>query len=206
MARVRVFDISRFEADMSLFDWLMPGGGLQLEGKGLRLRPGRMGDYAQWSKVRGQSKSFLQPWEPTWRDDELTRGSFRRRLSAYSYDLDRHLSYPLFIFRESDFALVGGITLGQVRRGVIQSATIGYWIGEAYAGNGYASAAVETVVSFAFNRLALHRVEAACVPDNMASMGVLIKQGFQLEGRASSYLKINGVWRDHLLFGLVSPE
>lgn len=191
---------------MSLFDWLSPGGGLRLDGKGVRLRPGRMGDYEQWAALRGQSKAFLQPWEPTWRDDDLTRGSFRRRISAYNYDLDRHLSYPLFIFRETDFALVGGITLGQVRRGVIQSATIGYWIGQDHAGKGYASAAVEASVSFAFNRLALHRVEAACVPDNFASQRVLMKQGFQLEGQASSYLKINGVWRDHLLFGRVSPE
>jgi ribosomal-protein-alanine N-acetyltransferase len=110
------------------------------------------------------------------------------------------------IYRESDFALVGAITLGQVRRGVVQSATLGYWIGQPYARNGYATAAVEAVVSFAFDSLGLHRVEAACVPENLASQGVLMKQNFKLEGRATSYLRINGVWRDHLLFARVSPD
>ena len=190
---------------MSVFDWLLPGGGLRLEGNGIRLRPARMSDYAAWAALRGQSKAYLQPWEPAWPDDDLTRGSFKRRLSAYAYDLDRHLSYPLLIFRESDFALVGGITLGQVRRGVIQSATVGYWIGQPFAGNGYATAAVEAVVSFAFDRLGLHRVEAACVPENRASQRVLTKQKFEFEGCASSYLRINGVWRDHMLFARVSP-
>ena len=164
-----------------------------------------MSDYAAWAALRGQSKAYLQPWEPAWPDDDLTRGSFKRRLSAYAYDLDRHLSYPLLIFRESDFALVGGITLGQVRRGVVQSATVGYWIGQTFAGNGYATAAVEAVVSFAFDRLGLHRVEAACVPENLASQRVLMKQNFEFEGRASSYLRINRVWRDHMLFARVSP-
>ncbi|MEY4255479.1 MAG: hypothetical protein RLZZ141_706 [Pseudomonadota bacterium] len=191
---------------MSLFDWLFPGADFRLNGRGVRLRPARLSDYAAWSALRGQSKAYLQPWEPAWPDDDLTRGSFRRRLTAYAYDLDRHLSYPFLIFRDSDFALVGGITLGQVRRGVIQSGTVGYWIGEPFAGNGYASAALEAVVSFAFDRLGLHRVEAACVPENLASQAVLLKQGFQLEGQAISYLKINGVWRDHLLFGRVSLD
>ncbi len=191
---------------MSLFDWLLPGGGLRLDGTGVRLRPARMSDYAAWAALRGQSKAYLQPWEPAWPDDDLTRGSFKRRLSAYAYDLDRHLSYPFLIFRETDFALVGAITLGQVRRGVVQSATLGYWIGEPFARNGYATAAVETVVSFAFDRLGLHRVEAACVPENLASQSVLLKQNFQPEGRATSYLRINGVWRDHLLFARVSPD
>jgi ribosomal-protein-alanine N-acetyltransferase len=83
---------------------------------------------------------------------------------------------------------------------------VGYWIGEPFAGNGYATAALEAVLSFAFDRLGLHRVEAACVPENMASQSVLMKQNFELEGRARSYLRINGVWRDHLLFARVSPD
>lgn len=191
---------------MSVFDWFLPGGGLRLDGKGVRLRPARMSDYAAWAALRGQSKAYLQPWEPAWPDDDLTRGSFRRRLSAYAYDLDQHLSYPLLIFRDSDFTLVGAITLGQVRRGVNQSATLGYWIGQPYSGNGYATAAVEAVVSFAFDRLGLHRVEAACVPENHTSKSVLMKQKFKLEGVATSYLRINGVWRDHLLFARVAPD
>ena len=191
---------------MALIDWLSPETGLRLEGKGVRLRPARSGDYAAWATLRQISRDYLQPWEPAWPNDDLSRGAFKRRLSSYAYDLDRGVGYPFLIFREQDFALVGGITLSSVRRGVAQSGTVGYWIGQPFAGQGHATAALGAVVSLAFGRLALHRVEAACIPENQASQKVLAKQGFQLEGRASSYLKINGVWRDHLLFGQVSPD
>ena len=102
-------------------------------------------------------------------------------------------------------ALVGGITLSQIRRGVAQTGTLGYWIGQPFTGRGFASAAVAATMTFAFERLALHRVEAACLPDNLRSQRVLEKQRFVREGLASSYLKINGIWRDHLLYGRVAP-
>jgi ribosomal-protein-alanine N-acetyltransferase len=60
------------------------------------------------------------------------------------------------------------------------------------------------VVEFAFTRLGLHRIEAACVPENEASHRLLLKAGFEAEGRARAYLKIDGRWRDHLLFGMVN--
>jgi [ribosomal protein S5]-alanine N-acetyltransferase len=98
----------------------------------------------------------------------------------------------------------GGVTLSNIRRGVAQMASLGYWAGKAFTGQGYITAAVRACVRYAFEDLDLHRVEAACQPDNMPSRRVLEKAGFTQEGSARAYLKINGKWRDHLLFGIVN--
>jgi ribosomal-protein-alanine N-acetyltransferase len=191
---------------MALLDWISSDHDLRLEHGGVRLRPHRLADFAEWVALRQGSRAFLQPWEPTWPNDDLTRGAYRRRLTAYSQDLDRGVAYPFLIFAKEDGAMVGGITLSNVRRGVAQMGSIGYWVGESFTRRGHTSSAVHAVTRFAFQRLGLHRVEAACIPSNTASRGVLLKAGFVQEGLARDYLRIDGVWRDHLLFGLVSPN
>jgi ribosomal-protein-alanine N-acetyltransferase len=191
---------------MAVLDWRGPERGLQVTGDGVRLRPPRMTDYGAWSELRMRSRDFLQPWEPSWPSDDLTRSAFRRRLAAYSRDIDLDQAYPLFIFRGRDDALLGGLTLSNVRRGVAQMASIGYWIGQPYARRGHMLAAVRAIAPFAFQRLGLHRLEAACIPENTPSRELLLKAGFRLEGEARAYLKINGVWRDHLLFGMLAGD
>ena len=189
---------------MALLDWISPDSSLTLEGRGVRLRAPRWRDYPQWAALRRGSRDFLQPWEPMWPEDDLERGAFRRRLGAYAREMDAGGAYPFFIFRTSDEALVGGVTLSNVRRGVAQMATVGYWVGEPYARQGHMTAALKPLVAFAFGPLGLHRVEAACVPENAASHRLLLKTGFQEEGIARAYLKINGDWRDHILFGMIA--
>ena len=108
--------------------------------------------------------------------------------------------------RRRDDALLGGITFSNVRRGVAQSASLGYWIGAPHAHQGYMTEALSAVLDFAFDHLALHRVEAACLPDNEASQGLLLKIGFQDEGYARQYLRINGRWQDHRLFALLKGD
>lgn len=191
---------------MALLDFIAPESGLRLSGEGVKLRPPRFGDYIEWSALRGASAAFLKPWEPTWAEDDLSRAAFRRRLASYQRDMDAGTAFPFFVFRDEDGALVGGITLSNVRRGVAQMASVGYWVGEPYARNGYISAAVKAVTRFAFEQLGLHRVEAACLPQNEKSANLLLKVGFVEEGYARKYLKIDGDWRDHRLFGLLSPE
>jgi len=191
---------------MALLDWIAPESGLRIEGDGVRLRPPRASDYADWREVRAASRAFLQPWEPTWPADDLSRAAFRRRLLAYARDREAGLAYPFFIFRAEDDALSGGITLSNIRRGVAQMGSVGYWCGKAYARQGLTLAAVRALADFAFRTLGLHRLEAACIPDNTPSRRLLAKAGFVEEGYAQSYLKINGGWRDHVLFGLVSPR
>ncbi|HAD83770.1 MAG TPA: 30S ribosomal protein S5 alanine N-acetyltransferase, partial [Brevundimonas sp.] len=106
----------------------------------------------------------------------------------------------------ADEALLGAITLSNIRRGVAETGTLGYWIGRPYAGRGVGTAAVRAMLAHAFGSLGLHRVEAACVPTNHASHRVLEKAGFRQEGVARAYLKINGRWADHLLFGVLQEE
>ena len=191
---------------MAMLDWIAADGGLALDGETVRLRPPRMGDYGEWAALRHESRAFLQPWEPTWPSDDLTRAAFRRRLGLYQRDQDLGQGYAFFVFSRADNTLVGGVTLRNILRGVAQTAALGYWIGERHARRGYTLAAVGEATRFAFGRLGLHRTEAACCPDNVASRRLLLKAGFDLEGQAKGYLKIDGRWRDHLLFGLVQDQ
>jgi ribosomal-protein-alanine N-acetyltransferase len=171
-----------------------------IEGDGLMLRMPQMTDYEEWSALREASRDFLVPWEPTWPDDDLTRGAFRRRIKRYTEDLRSDQGYAFLIVRYSDGALVGGLTLANIRRGVAQACSLGYWMGLPFVRQGYMTAAVRAVLPFAFATLRLHRVEAACIPTNAGSMRLLEKNGFLREGYAREYLCINGVWQDHLLF------
>ena len=133
------------------------------------------------------------------------RGS-RRRLRRQTDEIERDEAYPFLLFREGDHALLGGLTLGQVRRGVAQSVTLGYWMGAPHAGHGYMGRAVRAAVQFAFATLRLHRIEAACLPHNEPSIRLLQRVGFQREGYARAYLRINGIWQDHLLFALIETD
>jgi ribosomal-protein-alanine N-acetyltransferase len=177
-----------------------------VEGEGIWLRRPELKHYSEWANLRAVSRTFLTPWEPTWPVDDLTRESFRARLRRYSDDARDGRSFPFFILRNEDGVLVGGLTLSRVQRGVAQSGVLGYWIGAPYQRNGYMLSAVRALIRLAFDPLDLHRIEAACVPENTASRSLLLKAGFREEGLARSYLRINGMWRDHCLFGLVRSE
>ena len=186
---------------------IFPGGREPvLQGEGVLLRYPEMSDYPQWTQLRSESREFLSPWEPTWGADELSRTAFRRRIRRYQREIRNDLAYPFLVFRKSDNVLIGGCTLTNVRRGVTQSAAIGYWIGARYARHGYMYAALSTIRPFVFEMLSLHRLEAACIPENEASRRLLIKVGFHEEGRARRYLQINGEWRDHILFALLEDD
>lgn len=177
-----------------------------ITGAGVMLRTPVASDYAEWAAVRETSRNFLVPWEPIWPADDLTRGAFRRRLRRYAEDQRSDLAYAFLIFRSDDGALVGGLTLANIRRGVAQAGSIGYWIGQPFARKGYMTAAVKALIPFCFGTLRLHRLEAACIPTNAASIGLLEKTGFQREGYARSYLCINGQWQDHLLYARLKDD
>jgi ribosomal-protein-alanine N-acetyltransferase len=171
-----------------------------VEGDGVFLRAPQMSDYSEWTTLREASRAFLTPWEPTWPSDDLSRSAFRRRLRRYAEDQRADTSYAFFLFRKSDEALVGGLTLANIRRGVAQAGSLGYWIGEPFARRGLMTGAVQGLMPFAFGSLRLHRLEAACIPSNNGSIRLLEKVGFVREGYAREYLCINGLWQDHLLF------
>jgi ribosomal-protein-alanine N-acetyltransferase len=171
-----------------------------IPGDGVTLRTPQTTDYAEWAALREASRGFLVPWEPTWPADDLTRSAFRRRVRRYVEDLRTDQGYAFLILRNSDNALVGGLTLANIRRGVAQAGSLGYWMGLPYVRHGYMSAAVRAVIPFAFTTLRLHRLEAACIPTNTASIRLLEKTGFVREGYAREYLCINGNWQDHVLY------
>ena len=177
-----------------------------IAGAGVTLRAPQNGDHAEWAALRERSRDFLTPWEPTWPADDLTRGAFRRRLKRYADDQRSDLAYAFLIFRSDDNALVGGLTLANIRRGVAQAGSIGYWVGAPFARKGYMSAAVRALTPFCFQTLRLHRLEAACIPGNAASVGLLESTGFSREGYARSYLCINGTWQDHLLYARLQDD
>jgi len=177
-----------------------------IRSEGLLLRAPRMDDYVDWAQLRQESRSFLAPWEPVWPVDDLTRQSFRRRMKRYHDDMIADLAYTLFIFEPTTGSLMGGMTLGNVRRGVSQSATLGYWMGQPFAGRGIMTKAVRVMKVFAFEKLGLRRIEAGCIPVNIASIRVLEANGFEREGYAREYLCIAGVWQDHFLYACLNDS
>jgi ribosomal-protein-alanine N-acetyltransferase len=177
-----------------------PWGKGRLAGARTLLRRPTLSDYPAWAELRAQSRAFLEPWEPDWEADALTRAAFRVRIERYDEGARSDRLHAWFIFTPNGKTLVGALNLSNLRRGVTQAATLGYWTGEAFAGQGYMTDAVRTVTRYAFASLSLHRVEAACQPHNVASRRVLAKAGYRLEGFAPRYLMIGGVWADHLMF------
>jgi ribosomal-protein-alanine N-acetyltransferase len=171
-----------------------------VQGDGVFLRAPQMADFNAWSALRERSRDFLVPWEPTWPEDDLTRSSFRRRLRRYAEDTRCDQAYAFLLFRKDDNALLGGITLTNVRRGVAQAASMGYWVGAPFAAQRYMTRGVSALIPFAFDVLRLHRIEAACIPTNQPSIRLLERTGFRREGYAREYLCINGLWQDHLLY------
>lgn len=177
-----------------------------ITGQGVYLRAPQPGDFSAWAALREQSREFLTPWEPIWPADDLTRSAYRRRLRRYVEDQRNDQAYAFLVFRSEDGLLVGGLTLANIRRGVAQAGSLGYWTGAPFAHRGYMSAAVRALLVYSFGALRLHRVEAACIPTNTPSIGLLEKCGFHREGYARRYLCINGVWHDHLLYARVADD
>lgn len=173
---------------------------VKIETERMTLRPPILADYRDWAELRAQSQEFLQPWEPAWQPDHLTRRSFSNRVYWAQKAVHKGTEVPLFLVRREDGAVLGGITLSNIRRGPAHAGTTGYWIGERYARNGYMREAVIAVVHYAFERLDLSRIEAGCLPENTPSRNLLESCGYKYEGVAQSYLQINGRWQNHVLY------
>ncbi|QCO57905.1 GNAT family N-acetyltransferase (plasmid) [Pseudorhodobacter turbinis] len=157
-------------------------------------------DWNGWSALRAESKGFLSPWEPVWAADHLSRRAFTNRVYWASRAQAQGTALPMLLIRRQDQQLLGAITLDNIRRGPSQAGTLGYWVGEPFARQGLMREAILAMVHHAFTELDLSRVEAACLPENSASRGVLEKTGFKYEGVAQSYLQIAGRWRNHVLY------
>ncbi len=179
---------------------------VRLDAARLYLRPARPRDWKVWAFLREESRDFLTPWEPTWPRDALSRNAFLRRLRRQMAEWRNDEGYSFLIFRKGDNALLGGASFANVRRGVAQMASLGYWIGGRHARRGYMTEAGRAIVAFGFRDLGLHRIEAACLPHNIASRTLLARVGFHEEGLARDYLMIDGVWQDHVTFAILRND
>lgn len=179
---------------------------LTLKGTRVTLRLPAPSDYHEWAALRHESRAFLEPWEPRWARDELERAGWRHRIRRYREEFAAGTAIAFLIFENETGRLIGGVTIGNIRYGVSQSAQIGYWMGERYAGKGHMQDAIRVLISHAFGAMRLHRIEAACIPENARSIRVLEKAGFTREGLLRSYLRINGVWQDHYIYALIADE
>jgi ribosomal-protein-alanine N-acetyltransferase len=173
---------------------------VRIETERMTLRPPQHSDFRSWVALRRDSVEFLKPWEPTWADDHLTRKGFTNRVYWAQRSISSGSAVPLFLIRRSDEALLGAVTLSNIRRGPAQAGSVGYWIGQAHARHGYMREAVKALVHYAFTELDLSRIESACLPENKASRGLLESSGYKYEGVAQSYLQIDGRWRNHVLY------
>jgi ribosomal-protein-alanine N-acetyltransferase len=191
---------------MTLLRVVVGDTGPVLRGERVVLRYPSMADFPAWAELRSESRDFLKPWEPSWPVDDLTRAAFRRRVKRYQRDVREDSGAPFFVFRAADDRLLGGLTLTAIRRGVSQSCSLGYWMGERHAGKGFMSDAVRTILVHAYDDLRLHRVEAASMPGNTRSIALLEKVGFTREGFARRYLLIDGRWQDHILYAMLADD
>ena len=179
---------------------------VRIETERMTLRLPQHGDWRAWAELRAESAIFLTPWEPIWAPDHLTRRAFTNRVYWASRAEGQGTALPLMLIRREDQALLGAITLDNIRRGPSQSGTLGYWIGQRFARQGYMRETILAVGHHAFTVMDLSRIEAACLPENAASRGVLEKCGFKYEGVAQSYLQIAGRWRNHVLYAALRPD
>ena len=179
-----------------------------LIGRRVGLRPLSPSDFSQWREVRGRNVGWLTQWEPAKAHDapdpDVSRSAFSARCGAR--DRDRHLgvaySFGVFVGRQ----LVGELNVSGVTRGPFQSCSIGYWVDQRHAGNGYIPEAVVAGLRFAFEDLSVHRVEIAVVPRNQRSRRVMEKLALRSEGVAQRFLEINGCWEDHERFAITAEE
>ncbi len=179
---------------------------LRIETERMTLRPPIHSDFRAWSYLRAQSRDYLTPWEPNWAEDHLSRKAFTNRVYWAQRSVSGGTAMPLFLIRRQDEQLLGAITLDNIRRGPAQAGTLGYWTGEPFARQGYMREAIKALVHHAFTRLDLSRIEAACLPENTASRGLLETSGFKYEGVAQSYLQIDGRWRTHVLYAALRSD
>lgn len=175
-----------------------------LHGPRVMLRAAGPRDYPAWHQLRRESRAFLKPFEPRWSEADLSARVFSMRVRRNRQEAIAGTDFNFLVFQvtaQGDI-LVGGLTLSNIRRRAAQYVTLGYWMGQRYAGKGLMTEAVAAAIPFAFETQRLHRIHAAFLPGNLASRRVLEKNGFREEGYAEHYLQIDGRWADHILFGL----
>ncbi|MDC1302748.1 GNAT family N-acetyltransferase [Pelagibacterales bacterium] len=178
----------------------------EITGQKVILRPPQYSDWKAWADERKKNKLYLQPWEPLWSINELERSSFVKRVRMFERLSHNDQAYSFLIYKSDNEDFIGEVNISNVQRGIIQSCTIGYWIAKDCEGKGMMSESLELVKEFIFSELKLHRIEAACLPHNIPSLKLLLKNGFIKEGTARKLLKINDKWQDHTVLSFILDD
>jgi ribosomal-protein-alanine N-acetyltransferase len=181
---------------------------LELHGRRVTLRPLGASDFEQWREVRRRCGEWLTKWEPTplagAPDVVEDPRAFSARCGARDRERQMGTGFGFGVFVDRRFG--GEINLSGIQRGPFQNAYVGYWIDAALAGQSYTPEASAVLFRFAFEELELHRVQVSVIPRNTASRRVAEKLDLRDEGIAQRYLKINGVWEDHVRYALTVEE
>ncbi len=180
---------------------LPAAGQTRIETGRLVIRAPQRADYDAWREVRACSRDHLEPWEPRWPADALSREDWSRRLRAWRAGWRNDRAYVFVLLPKTGERILGGTSVTNIRRGAASTGSLGYWLGESALGQGYMREAVSGVCGWCFDALGLERLEAATLPENARSRRVLEATGFAEEGFARGYLEIAGRRRDHVLYG-----
>lgn len=131
---------------------------------------------------------------------------WRRRLRQGVEDLMQDRALRLFLLHPEGGGFIGAVNYTQIFRGAFQACYLGYSIDAEFEGLGLMSDALRTSLGYVFEELRLHRVMANHLPENLRSARLLQRVGFQVEGRASDYLFVNGAWREHVMCSCTNPD
>jgi [ribosomal protein S5]-alanine N-acetyltransferase len=162
------------------------------------IRPPARGDRREFTALMRASRTFHSPWATAPTDDD--------RFAAYLADARRTDFEAMLLCRSEDGAIVGFFNLSQIVRRRLQSAYLGYAVGEPFAGQGYMRDGIELILRHSFTTLQLHRIEANIQPGNAKSLSLARGAGFRREGFSPRYLKIGGRWRDHERWAILAED
>ncbi|MTI09235.1 GNAT family N-acetyltransferase [Curvivirga aplysinae] len=186
--------------------WLKRVPNIRLAGPRLHIRPPVKSDMDDWIDIRVRNLDFLRPWEPQRPASFLTKRGYINYIASLHANWEAGRGASFFIIDNETDALMGGVNMNNIRRGVVQSANVGYWLGEEFTQQGFMFEALGLCLNYAFNVQNLHRIEAACLTENTASRRLLEKIGFSEEGLARKYLCINGQWQDHVTYAILESD
>ena len=172
------------------------------------VRPLRRRDATEWVELRRVNARWLAPWEATPPGvspaQPPTRGTYLAMWRVLRTQARRGEALPFVV--TVDDVLVGQVTVGNVVRGALNAAYVGYWLAESHAGRGIMPTALAMIVDHCFGPVGLHRIEANVRPENDASRRVVAKLGFREEGLRLRYLYIDGAYRDHICYALTVED
>jgi len=153
------------------------------------IRPPTLRDWPAFQAAVKRSRSLHHPW--------VAPPNTRKKFGAYvkRAKSDSHRGF-LVVLRPSG-EIVGVINLGNIIRGLLQGAYVGYYAFAPHAGKGLMHEGMRLVLKHAFQKLKLHRLEANIQPKNHASLRLARGCRFEREGFSRRYLKVGGRWRDH---------